>query len=86
MPPRRGPITKIVGGGIGLAQEAMAHHQETKASRTNAGAATGAAKEETPVEHDPNALPSYEEIQHDVAHWELDDAQREASSDNDKSE
>ena len=81
MPLGRGPISKLVGGAVGLGQEYSAHRKEAKAreAAANSTAAEG---------HQDNgdSPPNYDELHSDRAQWELDEIQQEGHSDPDQEE
>ena len=81
MPLGRGPISKIVGGAIGLGQEINAHHKETKAQEA---AAAGAARGHP--RNDGDSSPDYDDLHGDQAQWELDEFQQEDHSDPEQTE
>ena len=74
-----GPVSKIVGGAIGIGQEAYAHHKQSKEKQGETAKAQGARPppEEAQSPHDEPGdeyPPAYDG---DHEQWELDDAQHE---------
>jgi hypothetical protein len=65
---RQNPITKLIGGGIGIAREYSAHRKETKAAKSTESRDVADADAPLPYKA--------EEADDDEYNWELDDRQR----------
>ena len=79
MPRGHGPVSKIVGGAIGIGQEAYAHHKQSKENQAEIAKAQGARPppEETQPPHDLSSDDNSSSYDGDHEQWELDDAQHE---------